>query len=87
MTNRYLALTCLVMSVLLLGGCSGCGGERVGADLIKKLEGGTVVGMDSKWIGSDAVIIKSKAGCDWRIYTTSDKNNLYAKPVDKSCNK
>ena len=41
----------------------GCGGDRVGPEVMKKLEGATVIGMDSNFMTSDATLRKSKAGC------------------------
>ena len=76
-----------IACVLSLFSLTGCNGERVGPDIMKKLEGGTVVRMEANFLGSDAVVIKSKAGCEWRIQTPKGKNNMYAKPVDKSCDK
>ena len=77
----------ILFSVLCAVALAGCNGERVGPEVMKKLEGGTVVRMEAKFLGSDAIVIKSKGGCEWRIQTPKGKNNLYAKPVDKSCTK
>ena len=77
----------IVSSLFFVSALAGCNGDRVGPEVMKKLEGGTVVRMDTKFFGSDAIIIKSKGGCEWRINTPKGKNNLYVKPVDKSCTK
>ena len=72
----------VVMCVLALG--TGCGGERVGPEMMAKLEGAPIVGMEPDFV-ADEVFVKSKGGCTWRLAAMG--SSMVAEPVDPACDR
>jgi hypothetical protein len=79
--RTILSITCLAFLTVL----SGCTASRIDEATSALLEGATVIRSQASFWSSDEILVRTKAGCEWRIFTQRKAANLFVEPLHEDC--